>query len=504
MSNIRSRSIHLTKAALALLSFLVLQQLTPFALAQSERSEVRKLTDQAYELGMQKRYPEGIAVLKKAMQLDPKDEWIPNTLGLFYVNMEHYGEAVPYLEQAIKLAPNDPSAIENITRCYSKLGVNLQRTIDLGVPYLSAHGTNPESVDVWRNVAHAFAGLHRYKESYNAYDHSFDLQSDNAYYWYAACKDFENPATAQYLYPLFTEYEKRFPKDNGVIYLAPKVRLMTQMARSSDSAVKKDPFDELIIYSDPSNPKRVTVSKTFYGMVKEGLRSLPANLWQPLIGYGCKIMLTPYTADVKGEGVEKCPRGYAPGSTYYNVGGVYLLDKKYITVAEFYLDHKGKPQRSEDVADTVCHELGHAFDHFLGERMAEEKSQYYGHFSHTKAFTEAYQKDAATLSPHAKKELAYYLQTEDKAGQEELFAELFPIIFDKSAVTGSDDDLLIRSFPTTISLIATTLHVRWNPSQARVRQGTKSAPTVKQPTKVTGTANLAAKRSIKAAGEAGK
>jgi tetratricopeptide (TPR) repeat protein len=424
-----------------------------------------QLGHKAFQLAtQQKRYDEAIELLKQAVALDPKNQWLLNMLANVYIHKDSCRDALPYVTRALSLDPTSIETVENMSFCYANLNQS-QRLLDVCLPCLAIHGKDPAAAHIWMRVAHAHALCHQYKESYAAYDHYFDFIADNADDWFSACRDFEDPAAAKYMYPLYCEYQKRFPADKNLSYVAYKVRLMTQLARADSSAAKSDSFDELLLYKDPRSAR---VSKEFFGMAKEGLRAIPSYLWQPLINFGCKIVLTPYTAEVKGEGIEKCPRGYKKGSTYLNVPGVYLVDKKFITIAEYYIKDDGKPTHNDLVADTVCHELGHAYDAYLGSVTDNTSSKYYRHFSHGKQFCDAYAKDATTIPAIVRLDLAYYLQPDDKAGQEELFAELFPIIFDQSAIPGSKDNLLERSFPETLALIASTLHVKWPPEKPSV------------------------------------
>jgi hypothetical protein len=335
--------------------------------------------------------------------------------------------------------------------------------------FASTHSNDKQAAQLWNKLAHAHAILKQYEEAYAAYDKYFDLQASDPNDWWRACNDFKDPAAAQYLYPLYREYAKRFPNHEGVRAVAPGVKATMELARSSKSASMKDPFDTFISYKDP---KKSNVSTSFYGMAKEGLRAIPHGIWQPLLDNGYKVILTPYVTDIKTDGCDKRPRGYRKGSTYYNVPGLYIPEKKFMVIAEYSLGYDGKPVRSSDVVDIVCHEFGHAVDAYLG--VQRNPSVPFACFSHDKLFFDAYTCDAKNLTASERQELEYYLQPDNKAGQEELFAELFPIIFDEAAqVPGSDDALLAKRFPTTLALIAKTLHVVPSSSERQQSSGSR-------------------------------
>lgn len=340
-------------------------------------------------------------------------------------NQHRLSEAIPLLEQAIQSDPGDTWTRDLLGRYYYDHAASL-------------------------------AKQKRYKDAYAAFNRYFAKYPKDPDDWWRACTMFEDATAAQYLYPLFSEYAKRFPEHRGVTAVAPKVRLNSQIARSGKSAATRDSFDSMIVYRNPGHPD---VSTAFYGVVKEGLRTIPSSVWQKLSNYGCRVMLAPHVVDVMSEKANQHPRGYKEGKTYRNVPAIYFTERKYITIAEFYFNEEGKELRNNNPAETACHETGHAFDDCLGHLLSTS-STIYPLFSHGEEFSAAYAKDipGIPVSDHAR--LHYYLQS-GKAGQEELFAELFSIFFDQSAqVQGSDDELIERCFPHSIALMKSKLGIK--------------------------------------------
>ncbi len=69
-----------------------------------------------------KQYEEGIASLKKSIELDPSSEKPYIQLALVYFDQEKYGEAIPYLKEAIKANPTDQNPYAYYGRSYVKQG----------------------------------------------------------------------------------------------------------------------------------------------------------------------------------------------------------------------------------------------------------------------------------------------------------------------------------------------------------------------------------------------
>jgi tetratricopeptide (TPR) repeat protein len=422
--------------------------------ADASSGRLYDLQHSAYQLSQQKQYAKALELLKEALKLDPTDAWTHGYLGVVYNHMDRYKEAVPCFQQSFRLDPKDYQTVDGLTYALSELKM-YDETIRICRTYLDAHPNDKESADLWERLAHALARKGHLRDAYAAYSQYFDYKPNDPNDWWRAGVDFKSVAAAQYLCPIYEEYRKRFPKHEGVAALGYYVRTFAQLARGESSADQKDDFEWWITHND----KKPRVSKAFYGAVKEGLRSLPRPVWEPLANAGYTVLLTPHVNDIEGKEWNEHPRGYDKGTTYANVGGLFLTERKAIVVAEYYVDEDTKKTiQNEDPSGTVCHELGHAFDDFLGFTYAAAGDGY-SEFSHGARFSDAYRKDAAKLTPAVRKRLDYFLQTGDKAGQEELFAELFPILFNEADYVGSDDELLRKSFPSTIALMSELLHV---------------------------------------------
>lgn len=70
----------------------------------------------------QGKYPQALADLLKAEELDPDDPSIQNSLGLAYYVRKDYGAAEAHISKAIKLYPKFSEARNNLGRLYIDLG----------------------------------------------------------------------------------------------------------------------------------------------------------------------------------------------------------------------------------------------------------------------------------------------------------------------------------------------------------------------------------------------
>lgn len=65
---------------------------------------------------------EALAMIEKAVNLQPEDGYITDSLGWVYYRLGHYPEAVPHLEQAVELMPYDPVINDHLGDAYWKMG----------------------------------------------------------------------------------------------------------------------------------------------------------------------------------------------------------------------------------------------------------------------------------------------------------------------------------------------------------------------------------------------
>ncbi|MGL4976198.1 MAG: tetratricopeptide repeat protein, partial [Bosea sp. (in: a-proteobacteria)] len=87
---------------------------------------------------------EAFGMLKKAVELRPRDGYIVDSLGWAYYRLGRFDEAVRELERAIDLKPADPVINDHLGDAYWKVGRKLEATFQ----WNHARDLNPEPEDL--------------------------------------------------------------------------------------------------------------------------------------------------------------------------------------------------------------------------------------------------------------------------------------------------------------------------------------------------------------------
>lgn len=396
----------------------------------------QQLRNRAQDLYAENQVSEAVSTLKEAVSIEP-DALTFCLLAQYCADMKNQQEAIEFVDKSLALAPTSDQCVAFAVHYLNDCG-QYAKTVKICRDYFEKNlqSTTPLAADVWYDFAHALAKTKQYKYAYEAYTHYFDLDPKDPERWKDACDDFQSSG-GTYFYSLSLKFAKNFAQREDAHRYA-------HLAYAYTSAAKRDVFDKFVVYKQG---KRSRVSKTFYGVVKEGLREIPMKLWRPLMKSGCKVMVAREVIDVFPENSKQQPRGYRKGATYREVPALYMTGRNIIIVGEYYRDESGKLIHHDDPAESVCHEIGHAYDFLLGD------------ISHTRAFRDAYVKDCAVMAPDTKKEFGYELQTKDHAGEEETFARLVGIIYDRSAFPGTTNALMLESFPRSFAFVKAKLGV---------------------------------------------
>ncbi len=98
---------------------------------------------------------EAFGMLKKAVELRPRDGYIVDSLGWAYYRLGRFDEAVRELERAIDLKPSDPVINDHLGDAYWKVGRKLEATFQ----WNHARDLNPEPEDLPRILLKIEKGL---------------------------------------------------------------------------------------------------------------------------------------------------------------------------------------------------------------------------------------------------------------------------------------------------------------------------------------------------------
>ena len=226
---------------------------------------------------------------------------------------------------------------------------------------------------------------------------------------------------------------------------------------------KRDDLDEFVTVMDPKNKD---VAPRSVALVKQAIRDIPYAYREALENAGYKIVIAPELIDVLPELENEHPRGWEERATWHNSNGTFYQKFKWIVVGERATDLKtGGLVVDPSIETTARHEFGHAYDYFLGQYATQQKfSEGFQEFSSSTVFQNAYDADAASISDNSKRRLYYFLQP-DKAGREELFAEMFPLLYGALPQPGSPEELFATAFPRVLKVMRGSL----DPNRLRIK-----------------------------------
>jgi hypothetical protein len=184
-------------------------------------------------------------------------------------------------------------------------------------------------------------------------------------------------------------------------------------------------------------------------IVKKGLSSVPENVKETLANSGYQILIAPMTMDVTNTQDSK-PRGYNNGGGWDNAGGVFLPGTKRVVVGERVSWRCNPATFNYLAAVTVRHEMGHAYDQYLGRLLLNTWN-----ISSSPLFRQTYAADAQVLTNTQRRTFEYFVQP-DGAGENELFAELFYtncLSTDETNARAKSARDLAGAFPKTFKLV---------------------------------------------------
>jgi Flp pilus assembly protein TadD len=397
----------------------------PVAGADEDYAASHALWEKAQACMERKDYSSAVNYLRQAVQLSPSRSTLYASLGHAYYNLEKYREAFQVLSRAYDLNPKDGYTCDKLGCVYAKLG------------------DAPHAAMMFRKAV------------------SLEPTEENA--WIRAYMTMDEIGAKTEFNYFANEYLRRFPQGKYAQDLKFQMSRETNRTNAIQRIAQKAPYDGLIALPT----KGAKASAEFVALIREGIRQMPEIIWKPLMSDGYKILVCgrvdeQIDVDPKGQ-----PRGYAKGETYANVPALCEWDRKTIVVGE-YFNRGAQPVKNTDPIESLKHEMGHAYDKYLGQLSRKtNQSETYAVFSTSNAFKAAYDADVAKISnPKDREQLNYYLQS-GTAGREELFAELVSLTFEANVAPRSTDELLLKSFTTTSKAIATVRDL--DPEYIRLR-----------------------------------
>ena len=98
---------------------------------------------------------EGFKMLKRAVELRPKDGYIVDSVGWAYYRLGKYEESLEYMEKAVSLKPSDPVINDHLGDVYWRLG----RKLEAGFQWNHARDLKPEPEDLPKILKKLESGL---------------------------------------------------------------------------------------------------------------------------------------------------------------------------------------------------------------------------------------------------------------------------------------------------------------------------------------------------------
>lgn len=180
------------------------------------------------------------------------------------------------------------------------------------------------------------------------------------------------------------------------------------------------------------------VSNAFRLEIREALNSIPQPVRVALHKGGYSVVLCQSVPSAVPNARYQKVRGYSANTSWSEVAGMFDRRNKRVVLAEQGKEH-GRLVTPERRLGILRHEVGHAFDNYLGN------------FSHSPAFKRAYESSVARIPAAERPYLSYYLQP-GSGGIEETFAELFASCQGQGC-DSTIDELLHRRFPALAAMI---------------------------------------------------
>lgn len=151
-------------------------------IARSEKSEINKKTDLAYELFkkgnaflQRNQFEEAIENYRNVIDLIPDDDQAYNSIGIAYSNIGQYEVALKYFLKSIKINPNNDKVYNNLGITYADLK-QYQKAID---NYQKAIEINPDNNAAYFNIGNAFGNLKKYEEAEKNFKKAVEIDPEN-------------------------------------------------------------------------------------------------------------------------------------------------------------------------------------------------------------------------------------------------------------------------------------------------------------------------------------
>lgn len=400
------------------------------------------------------RYTEAVQLLRRSVQLTPNNWTAEYDLGLALDQIDNNAEAFVHYKNALTIDPSKEEAWMRVADIYNK-SKDYRHAIPLYEQFLAKFPNSAKANEGHIQLGVAYVGQGRIKESWSEFNKGLAMKPDDTWGWHTAAWAYDSANKYEQAAYMYKQFIRRFPADRETAECKERIKALDYRLErgkiESQSASASDTLDDFVVVQNPVAAKTVA-------MVKRGLRTVPRAYQRELQEAGYKVLVCPTIVEAFPEMTREHPRGWSDDATWHNNNGVFKANIKTSVVAEKRLGLGGNSYIADDEIDkTAAHELGHAYDHFLGTYAKEQHFvDQYEWFSHGNEFSQAYNFDAAKIAPTYRKKLDYFLQP-GTAGKEELFAQMFPLLYCGRPRPGSSDELFAQAFPHVLKVMSQSL-----------------------------------------------
>jgi len=143
------------------------------------QSKKNLFLDTGLQYAEEGEYEEAERAYLRALRADPDDSTIRFRLSTLYIQMEHYGAAVPILEELVIEHPYSHQIRNNLSWCYS-MGIGIKNKKKALRHAREALLSAPISPPVWNTLAEAYYMAGDYEKALRSSDRAIELiiQSD--------------------------------------------------------------------------------------------------------------------------------------------------------------------------------------------------------------------------------------------------------------------------------------------------------------------------------------
>lgn len=112
-------------------------------------------------------------ILKRLLQVDPKNMPALHIIGLIRASQDNHIEAVKYLKKAAALEPSDPSLQYNLAKALSSAGNEKEALIH----HQRAVKFMPQNPEAWLNYGKSLLALHRNEDAINTFNNALQIHA---------------------------------------------------------------------------------------------------------------------------------------------------------------------------------------------------------------------------------------------------------------------------------------------------------------------------------------